>query len=224
MIRSFISYLAGPVLSGRDGPFFWQKTDTERSSYPIYQEGITDNSWLQIESSDWPTNAEVYALLHEKCLGRRMQLGLAESCTGGMIASLITDHPGSSKYLYGGWVVYSNHAKFSWLQVSPHELEQQGAVSQVVINELLQGIFANSPCSHGIAVSGIAGPDGGTANKPVGTVWIGVAQREGRAIIREFRFNGNRQAVRDASAQVAALMLTELLWLMENNVDTLQKL
>jgi nicotinamide-nucleotide amidase len=166
----------------------------------------------------------IYAEIHRILSGQRRQLALAESCTGGLIASTITGFAGSSRYLYGGWVVYSNHAKFDWLEVSPYDLESVGAVSEPVVKALLQGIFGHSPAHLAMAVSGIAGPDGGSAAKPVGTVWCGVALRSGLALVRCFRFEGERQAIRDSAVCATGLMLLELLKLEEIGIDTGYKL
>ena len=149
---------------------------------------------------------------------------MAESCTGGLIAASITSRPGSSRYFYGGWVVYSNHAKYDWLEVSPYDLEEHGAVSEPVVQALLRGIFARSPAHWAMAVSGVAGPDGGSPAKPVGTVWCGVAMREGQALVRCFRFEGGRNRVQASAACAAGLMLLELQSLAEIGIDTGYKL
>jgi nicotinamide-nucleotide amidase len=166
----------------------------------------------------------VLAELHRRLLEKRWQFALAESCTGGLIAATLTEFPGSSRYLYGGWVVYSNHAKYDWLEVSPYDLEGSGAVSEPVVRGLLQGIFTRSPARLAMAVSGVAGPDGGSAAKPVGTVWCGVAERGGQALVRRFQFDGDRQGVRSGAACACGLMLLELLKLQEISIDTGYKL
>lgn len=220
MIRRFASPLRGLGA----GPYAWRREGGEAAAYPVEAADAEGCFAVMDCAAELPAPAEVFALLHGRCAGRRMQLGLAESCTGGLVGASITEFPGSSAYFYGGWMVYSNHAKFEWLQVSPHDLREQGAVSRPVVADLLRGIFAHSPCTHGLAVSGVAGPDGGSPEKPVGTVWIGAADRAGAALVREFRFGGDRRAVREAAACAAGLQLLELLWLREKQIDMPEKL
>jgi len=128
-------------------------------------------------------------LLREK----KLTLSLAESCTGGKLSALFTAIPGCSQYFKGSVVSYSNEAKINILGVNAADIEQQGAVSQTVVEQMVSGarkIFA-SDCA--IAVSGIAGPDGGTPEKPVGTVWIAVSYRNKR-IAEKFLFSQSRES------------------------------
>ena len=123
----------------------------------------------------------------------------AESCTGGWIAKALTDVPGSSAWFGTGYVCYSNAAKEALLGVSPRMLEQFGAVSEPVVSVLAREAVKRARASVAVAVSGIAGPDGGSAVKPVGTVWFAFAIRVGRRIeirTRCCRFRGDRQSVR----------------------------
>lgn len=113
----------------------------------------------------------VGALLHK----RKATLATAESCTGGFIAHLITTVPGASDYFLGGVVAYSNDVKIKELDVHPETIEQFGAVSEETVREMASGVCKKTGADYGIAVSGIAGPSGGTPEKPVGTVWIAVA-------------------------------------------------
>lgn len=190
---------------------------------------------------------EIYDLVHTQCVGRRVLIATAESCTSGLIAAELGSRSGSSAFLYGAWVVYSNHAKHRLLNVSPYDIRDFGAVSEEVARDLLRGVFEQSPTTHAIAVTGIAGPTGGSAEKPVGTVWIGVATRgkrdtsnlaqrtsvdngsEGsvqtaRAIVRRFQFDGNRDAVRNAALKRAGLILLEVFAAEDNRIDTLSVL
>ena len=128
-----------------------------------------------------------------------------ESCTGGWCAQQLTDFPGSSAHFWGGWVVYSNDAKIR-LGVPEEVLEAHGAVSRECVVHLAQSGARVSGASLAISISGIAGPDGGSEGKPVGTVWIGVQQGSDRTIARLFRFSGNRRAVRDKACTAAFLM------------------
>lgn len=133
-------------------------------------------------------------------------LATAESCTGGWIAKAITDVPGSSAVLGFGLVSYSNAAKESLLGVRPETLSAEGAVSEAVVREMAEGALALSGAEFAVAVSGIAGPGGGTADKPVGTVWFAWARRAGGKPATEAaleRFEGDRDAVRRASVRVA---------------------
>ncbi len=115
--------------------------------------------------------------LHREFIGRKKTLGLAESCTGGSIAAKLTGIPGSSKYFLGSIVAYSNGWKERFLQVSRTTLKQNGAVSREAVIEMVQGLFSETDADFAAAISGIAGPDGGTKEKPVGTIYIAIGQR-----------------------------------------------
>ena len=131
----------------------------------------------------------------------------AESCTGGFLAKCLTDLAGSSEYFERGWVTYSNAAKQAELGVTAGQLARFGAVSEQVSLAMIRGALERSDAQHAVAITGIAGPSGGTAGKPVGTVWIGWGHRRaGRVRIHAtlFRFRGGRDAVRRQSV-VAAL-------------------
>jgi nicotinamide-nucleotide amidase len=139
---------------------------------------------------------------------RRKTVVTAESCTGGLLAKFLTDVPGSSAYFTGGWVTYANEVKAAQLGVSPALIEQDGAVSEAVVTELAQRALGRSGADHALAISGIAGPDGGTADKPVGTVWIARAARaEQKSEARRFLFPGDREMIRDRAAKMALAML-----------------
>lgn len=159
------------------------------------------------------SDAQKLPVLVGQALQRHGQrLVCAESCTGGLIAKLITDVPGSSAWLEGGWVVYSNAAKQRQLQVPEPVLAAHGAVSAQTVAALLAGALAQSTAHWAVAVSGVAGPGGGSADKPVGLVWMGWQQRGQAARVYSRRFAGNRDAVRQAAA---AQVLRELLQLVE---------
>ncbi len=133
---------------------------------------------------------------------RGATLAVAESCTGGLVCRRLTDWPGSSEYFLGGVVAYSNQAKRSLLGVGADLLEEKGAVSREVAEEMARGVAWRFGASVGIGITGIAGPGGGTDEKPVGTVWIaGWWQGEVRA--RRERFGGGRHEVRERAAQSA---------------------
>jgi PncC family amidohydrolase len=196
--------------SGRSWPL--SSSDPELPAYASFGSGV------------WPASADIFGCLHERGSSERKLVGVAESCTGGLIASSITDFPGSSRWFYGGWIVYSNHAKHHCLGVNPYDIQEQGAVSETVVRSLLAGVFEHSPCAWAMAVSGVAGPDGGSPAKPVGTVWLGAASREGQAIVRHFRFDGGRADVRRGAAEAAALTLLELMQVREFGIDMCYKL
>lgn len=120
----------------------------------------------------------------------------AESCTGGWVAKAITDIAGSSAWFERGFVTYSNEAKAQMIGVKPATLEQHGAVSEPVVVEMAIGAIKAARADYAISISGIAGPDGGTPTKPVGTVWFGFASALGEGITRCECFSGDRENVR----------------------------
>jgi nicotinamide-nucleotide amidase len=132
----------------------------------------------------------------------------AESCTGGGIAAALTDVPGSSAWFDRGFVTYSNQAKQDMLGVSPETLLRYGAVSRETVIEMVRGALARSPAQLGVAVSGVAGPGGGTRDKPVGTVWIAWATANDVAAVHRL-FPGDRAAVRAATVDLALAGLVE---------------
>jgi nicotinamide-nucleotide amidase len=127
----------------------------------------------------------------------------AESCTGGLIAGAITDVPGSSAWFDRGFVTYSNQAKVEMLGVRPRTLATIGAVSEATAAEMAAGALAKSRADLAVAVTGIAGPDGGTPDKPVGTVCFAWARRGGAVATATHRFPGDRAAVRAATVATA---------------------
>jgi len=143
---------------------------------------------------------------------KNLRIVTAESCTGGLIAALLTEIPGSSDVLERGFVVYSNRAKADLLGVSRDLIADQGAVSEAVARAMAEGAVENSNAQMAVAVTGIAGPGGGTKLKPVGLVHIAAA-REGRSILHEaHRFGGiGRTEVRLKSVEAALLLLQRLL-------------
>ena len=138
-------------------------------------------------------------------------IALAESCTGGMLAARLTDRAGSSAYFLGGLVVYSNEAKVELAGVDPELIERFGAVSTEVAEALAQGAARRLGASIGVGITGIAGPGGGTAEKPVGLVCISVRDSDGRSITRSTQMPGGRSDIRDRSVTVAMHMLRRLL-------------
>lgn len=138
--------------------------------------------------NDWGDLADSFL---KACAHRKILVATAESCTGGMIISLLTDIPGSSSMVDRGFVTYSNEAKTEMIGVSPETLEKHGAVSAETAHEMAVGALENSRAGIALAVTGIAGPDGGSAEKPVGLVWFGLAL-SGKAAVTEKRIFENR--------------------------------
>jgi PncC family amidohydrolase len=145
--------------------------------------------------------------LFEELLRRDMTMTAAESCTGGLIAKLMTDHAGSSEVFWGSFVTYSNDAKRSLLGVTQQTLNKYGAVSEETVRSMAEGALIKSGTDCSVAVSGIAGPGGGTEDKPVGTVWVGVSLREKKTVTRLFQFEGSREKVRVQTAVEALKLL-----------------
>lgn len=137
-------------------------------------------------------------------------LATAESCTGGLIAKLITDVSGSSAIFIGGVVSYSNVMKKKWLAVQEKTLAECGAVSAETVREMLHGIQQATDSELAIAVSGVAGPTGGSPEKPVGTVFIGW-QIQNQITVERFWFSGDRAAVRNQAAEMALIRLQTLI-------------
>jgi nicotinamide-nucleotide amidase len=133
-------------------------------------------------------------------------LSVAESCTGGLIAKLLTDVPGSSHFLLEGLVTYSNTSKRKRLGVSPASLNKWGAVSSQVAKEMARGARTKSNSDYSISVTGIAGPDGGTRKKPVGLVFIGCSSARGTRV-KKFQFSGDRDWIRHRAAMMALELL-----------------
>ena len=131
-----------------------------------------------------------------------LTLSLAESCTGGLIACLLTSQPGASAFLERGAVTYADSAKLDWLQVPLPILQQHGAVSDPCARAMAIGLRRAADTDLALAITGIAGPDGGTAEKPVGTVFISLASADG-VHVKGYRFNGNREKIQRMSAYMA---------------------
>jgi nicotinamide-nucleotide amidase len=138
--------------------------------------------------------------------GRGLTLSVAESCTGGQIAGRITDVSGSSAFFERGIVAYSNRSKVDLLGVPEELLNRTGAVSKDVAEAMAQEIRARAGTTFGLSTTGIAGPTGGTADKPVGLVWIGIADADG-AIALKFTFAGERTLIKERASQAALELL-----------------
>ena len=147
----------------------------------------------------------------ERLRDERLTLVTAESCTGGWIAKVVTDIPGSSDWFDCGMATYSYEAKQAMLGVRPETLEYHGAVSRETVLEMVAGALVHSGASVAIAVTGIAGPTGGTREKPVGTVWIAWKRRGGYPLADIFHFDGDREAVRRQTVSAALEGLERIL-------------
>jgi len=143
-------------------------------------------------------------------LAKNMTISTAESCTGGMIGARLVDVPGSSAYVLGGVISYSNEMKISLLGVPPEILEKHGAVSEETAQAMARGVQRLTSSDLGLAVTGVAGPDGGSAEKPVGLVYIALAAKD-QVICRRFLFPGNRMSVRTATVFSGLNMVLGLL-------------
>jgi nicotinamide-nucleotide amidase len=148
------------------------------------------------------SSAAAEELLRE-CLARGLTIACAESCTGGLVTAEITEIPGSSEALWGGIVAYSNDSKARLLGVAPAAIAEHGAVSREVAREMAAGALKASGADISLAITGIAGPGGGTEEKPVGLVWFAWRAADGRSSEACERFEGSRAAVRKAAAERA---------------------
>jgi nicotinamide-nucleotide amidase len=161
--------------------------------------------------SDGETIDGLVARVAAALTARRASLATAESCTGGLVAAACTSRAGSSAWLERGVVTYSNAAKSELLDVEPALIARHGAVSAEVARAMADGMLARSPARFAVAVTGIAGPDGGTPAKPVGTVWIATAARGGAAEATLLSASGDRAAVRERSvARALELVLARI--------------
>jgi nicotinamide-nucleotide amidase len=140
---------------------------------------------------------------------RALKLVTAESCTGGLVAALLTEIAGSSDVVERGFVVYSNEAKSELLGVSPQLIARHGAVSAAVAAAMAEGAIAHSRADVALSITGVAGPGGGSAEKPVGLVFLAVHRRDGPAKVERALFPGDRTAVRRASVERGFALLTE---------------
>lgn len=141
---------------------------------------------------------------------RGLLLATAESCTGGGLSYWLTSVPGSSEWFERGFVTYSNSAKIDMLGVQSETLEQFGAVSEEVANEMADGALNYSPADISIAITGIAGPDGGTLEKPVGTVWLAWSHSM-TTLTKQYHFKGDRQSIRHQAMEQALSVLLAII-------------
>lgn len=157
-----------------------------------------------------PSRMEIEAEIGRRLARRRMTVAVAESCTGGLIGYRLTSVPGSSKWFQGGVIAYSNEVKARDLGVDRKVLKKEGAVSDPVARRMAEGVRTRFGVDMGVAVTGIAGPGGGTPSKPVGLVFVSVSW-DGGCEVRRCKFAGDRTAVRLASSTAALEVLRECL-------------
>ena len=157
-----------------------------------------------------PVNHSLEVQIGQILTRRGLTLAAAESCTGGLVSHRLTNVPGSSVYFLGGIVAYANQAKMALLGVHQTTLDAKGAVSQETVLEMALGVRRALGADIGVAVSGIAGPGGGTPDKPVGLVWIGLSAADASEAHR-FIFQGERLAVKEQSAEAALQMVVAYL-------------
>lgn len=146
---------------------------------------------------------EKIAQLADSLISKHLKLGAAESCTGGGLSFALTSLSGSSRWFERGLVTYSNEAKMTLLHVKASTLLQYGAVSKETAHEMAEGLLLHHPIDLGIAITGIAGPDGGSPDKPLGTVWIAWKSRETATQSICHQFHGDRNYIRLASIEAA---------------------
>ncbi len=147
----------------------------------------------------------------EKSKEKKLKLAFAESCTGGLLSALFTEIPGSSQVVDCGFVTYSNEAKIKMLGVKVETLRNYGAVSEEVAKEMAIGALRNSQSDVALAITGIAGPDGGSEEKPVGLVYIGIADRN-KASTKRFIFSGIRSDIRKSTVAEALKILETVIF------------
>lgn len=155
-----------------------------------------------MDASD-DTLRDLAGKLGERLRAAGLTVTAAESCTGGWVAKCITDIAGSSEWFDRGFVTYSNEAKTELLGVSESLLAEHGAVSEDAVRAMAEGALERSRADLAVAISGIAGPGGGSKEKPVGTVWICWQRRGGEPMVRAVPFDGDRETVRRESVKAA---------------------
>lgn len=154
---------------------------------------------------------DVFTYDHETLLAEKLTIAVGESCTGGLLGKKLTDSPGSSSYFVGGFLTYSNEMKESLLGVPRNVLEEFGAVSRETAEAMAKGIFEKTKADYCISITGIAGPDGGSDVKPVGTVWIGLKNPDGQIHTHSYIFPGNRESIRENASNTALFLLYQSL-------------
>lgn len=153
---------------------------------------------------------QIEHILGELLTRQKKTLAIAESCTGGLVASLVTDAPGSSVYFMGGITAYSNQSKIDILKVPERIIQEEGVVSRTCAVTMAQNIRAIFRADIGVGLTGIAGPQGGSTQKPIGSVYIAVTNGE-KTICKLFRFEGDRIQVKEKAGETSLRMVKEFL-------------
>lgn len=148
-------------------------------------------------------------VLAQTLLQKNLVVSTAESCTGGWLGKCFTEISGSSDWYMGGWISYANRAKQDMLDVSQADLQQHGAVSPAVVSAMAAGALKSSGADLSVAISGVAGPSGGSKEKPVGTVYIATANKD-KTVVERFAFAGDRDQVRRQSVSEAIALLARM--------------
>lgn len=162
-----------------------------------------------MENIDNTSTSELVKKLAQKLITSGKTIATAESCTGGNIAHNITLLAGSSQYFLGGIVSYANEVKMNVLRVGKEDLDKYGAVSQAVVESMATGACKTIGSDYSVATSGIAGPGGGSEEKPVGTVWMAVC--DGRKVVsKKWNFEGSREEIIEKATKTAIFMLLEI--------------
>ncbi len=184
-----------------------QNEDHLKQEISVYAKRIVDLvSEFVMAENDTPIEKVIMDFMESQ----NLTLSIAESCTGGYISHQFTQHPGSSKVFLGGAITYSNSLKMSLLGVSEETLINYGAVSEETVKEMAEGAHSAFHSDYSIAVSGIAGPDGGTEEKPVGTIWIAITGKT-KTIARKYNFGNKRIQNIERSATTALILLYKLM-------------
>ena len=162
-----------------------------------------------MENIDNTSTSELVKKLAQKLITSGKTIATAESCTGGNIAHNITLLAGSSQYFLGGIVSYANEVKMNVLRVGKEDLDKYGAVSQAVVESMATGACKTIGSDYSVATSGIAGPGGGSEEKPVGTVWMAVCDGR-KAVSKKWNFEGSREEIIEKATKTAIFMLLEI--------------
>ena len=183
-------------LKGRELASFFFLTECHDSLTPLIPDSMIDN---------------LAAKVGELLKSHGLMLATAESCTGGAVAMAVTDIAGSSAWFERGFITYSNEAKRDMLGVAQEMLARHGAVSAAVVREMVAGALQHSQSGMALAVSGVAGPDGGSAEKPVGTVWFAWGIKGGACVARLHQLSGNRAEIRAHAVRIALQGVLDML-------------
>jgi nicotinamide-nucleotide amidase len=183
----------------------------EQEVYEAFEHVVRQRHADTLFSDDGSTVDDQVAALLRGEDGATQTIATAESCTGGLLAARLTEKPGASDYVKGGIVVYANDAKIAQAGVSGELIEQHGAVSAEVAKALAEGARSSLGADVGVGVTGLAGPAGGTEEKPVGLVWLSVARGDGESLTRSVNLPGSRADIRDRATTVAMHLIRRVL-------------